>query len=91
MGTQKYRIVPTQEEWNAIASGALTSTKISDLFSLMDVDVVREYATPKEYTSKLSRSEIAYAKSLLNSGNYSTKEIADSLGISVSTLYRAIE
>lgn len=90
MGTQKYRIQPTQEEWNAISAGALSSSKIRELFSLMDVDVVREYATPKDYTSKLSKGEIAYAKALMNSGNYTTQEIAENLGVSVSTLYKAV-
>ena len=90
MGTQKYRIVPTKEEWDAIAAGALSSSKIRELFALMDVDVVREYATPKDYTSKLSKGEIAYAKALIASGNYSTQEIAENLGVSVSTLYKAI-
>lgn len=90
MGTQSARPKLTEREWLAVKSGALTQNKIKNLFSLMDVDDVREYATPKNYVSKLSKGEIAYAKSMLNSGNYTTSEIADFFGISVSTLSRAI-
>lgn len=91
MGTQKTRPVLTEKEWEAVKNGALTSTSINKLFSLMDVDVVREYATPRDYTSKLSANEIALAKSLVKNGNYTNTEIAEFLGVSVSTLQRALE
>ena len=90
MGTQKTRPVLTESEWDAVKAGALTSTTINNLFSLMDVDVVREYATPKNYESKLSKSEIAYAKALVSRDAYTTADIADLLGVSVSTLNRAL-
>lgn len=90
MGTQKHRITLTPKEWEAVQNGALSSTSINKLFSLMDVDVVREYATPRNYESKLSKGEIAYAKSLANSGHYTQDEIANFLGISVSTLMKAL-
>ena len=91
MGTQSARPKLTEREWLAVKSGALTKNKINTLFSLMDVDDVREYATPKNYVSKLSNGEIAYAKSMINSGNYTTAEIADYFGVSVSTLNRALD
>lgn len=91
MGTQSARPKLTEKEWLAVKSGALTQSKINQLFSLMDVDDVREYATPKNYQSKLSKGEIAYAKSMIASGNYTTNDIADFFGISVSTLRRALE
>lgn len=90
MGTQSDRPKLTEQEWKAVKSGALTQNKINQLFSLMDVDDVRDYATPRNYESKLSKAEIAYAKSMINSGNYTTSDIADFFGISVSTLNRAI-
>jgi DNA-binding CsgD family transcriptional regulator len=92
MGTSKNkRITLTDREWEAVKKGALTHSKINDLFSLMDVEVVKQYATPKNYVPKLSKSEIAYAKSLIKGGNYTNQEIADMLGVSASTLARAIE
>lgn len=90
MGTQSSRPKLTEREWLAVKNGGLTQNKIKQLFSLMDVDDVREYATPRNYESKLSKGEIAYAKAMINSGNYKTVEIADFFGISVSTLNRAL-
>lgn len=90
MGTQKTRPVLTPSEWDAVKAGALTSTTINKLFSLMDVDVVREYATPRNYESKLSKGEISYAKSLIARDQYTTADIASLLGVSVSTLNRAL-
>jgi DNA-binding CsgD family transcriptional regulator len=91
MGTQKERPVLTTDEWNAVQAGAMHSTKINQLFSLMDVDTVREYATPKNYQSKLTKGEIAYAKSLMNSKIYTQAQIAEFLNVSVSTLRNAIK
>ena len=91
MGTQKYRPELTDSEWRAVEEGALKPNKITQLFSLMDVDTVREYATPKDYQSKLTKGEIAYAKSLMKSKIYTQAEIADFLNVSVSTLRNALK
>ena len=92
MGTTKdHKISLSEREWEAIKSGALTHSKINDLFSLMDVEVVKKYATPKNYTPKLSKSEIAYAKTLLKNDSYTNQEIADMFGVSVSTLMKAVD
>lgn len=80
-----------EREWQAVISGALHHQKINDLFSAMDVETVKQYATPKNYTPKLTKGEIAYAKSLLNGGNYTQKDIANMLGVSTTTLMRAVE
>ena len=90
MGTQKYRPTLTDKEWAAVQAGALTSTQINNLFSLMDVDVVRQYATPKNYQTKLSAGEISYIKTLAESGNYTTDDIAKYLGVSTSTVKRVL-
>lgn len=91
MGTQSERPKLTEREWEAVKNGALTRNKINQLFSLMDVEDVREYATPRNYESKLSKAEISYAKSMMASGNYTTNEIAEFFGVSVSTLNRALD
>lgn len=92
MGTTKnHKISLSEREWEAIKKGALTHSKINDLFSLMDVEVVKQYATPRNYTPKLSKGEIAYAKSLMKSDYYTNEEIAEMFGVSVSTLMRAVE
>lgn len=92
MGTTKdHKIKLSDREWEAIKKGAISHTQINELFQLMDVDVVKQYATPRNYTPKLSKSEIAYAKTLLKNDNYTNEEIAEMFGVSTSTLLRAVE
>lgn len=91
MGASKYRFSLTNKEWEAIQAGAITHSKMSELLNYLDIEKVREMAMPKDYAPKLSSSEIAYAKRLLNTGNYTSQQIAEYLGVSTSTLYRAID
>jgi len=91
MGSAKHRIKLTPKEWEAIQAGAITQNRFLQILNNTDLDVIKEYATPREYVSKLSRNEIAYARNLLSQGRYTQAEIADLLGVSVSTLQRAVE
>jgi len=91
MGSSKHRIKLTPKEWEAIQAGAITHNRFLQILNNTDLDVIKEYATPREYVSKLSRNEIAYARNLLSQGRYTQAEIADLLGVSVSTLQRAVE
>lgn len=91
MGSAKHRIKLTPKEWEAIQAGAITHNRFMQILQNTDIDEIKEYATPREYVSKLSKNEIAYAKNLLSQGRYNQAEIADLLGVSVSTLMRAVE
>lgn len=91
MGSAKHRIKLTPEEWEAIQSGAITTNKFREVLNNTDLDDIKQYATPHDYVPKLSKSEIAYARSLMESNNYRTSEIAELLGVSTSTLYKALE
>lgn len=88
VGAKKTQIYISDREWEAINAGAVTKTTLKDVISNADSKRVRELATPR--TSKgLSAAKISRAKSMLNQG-YSQAEVADKLGISVSTMMRAI-
>ena len=91
MGSAKHRIKLTPKEWEAIQAGAITHNKFLQILNNTDLDLIKEYATPRNYTSKLSSREIAYAKTLLKEGRYTQADIAELLGVSVSTLLRAVE
>ena len=91
MGSAKHRIKLTPKEWEAIQAGAITQNRFLQILNNTDLDLIKEYATPRNYVSKLSKAEISYAKSLLAGGRYTQAEIAELLGVSVSTLNRAIE
>lgn len=91
MGSDRSKITFTPKEWEAVQAGAITSNLFSKLLTRTDIDVIKDYATPRNYVPKLSKSEIAYAKSMLAVGNYTTAQIASMLGVSSSTLLRAVE
>lgn len=89
VGAKKTRVNITRKEWEAIQAGAITNSKLAEILDNSDIDVVRSYATPRASTG-LSSSQVSRAKSLLASGNYTQAEVADQLGVSVSTLSKAV-
>lgn len=83
-GAQREEINITDKEWEAIQAGAISHTKAMQIFQKANQDQLRERATPKEkfqWTEAKSNRAIA----MLNSG-YTTREIAEALGISTSTV-----
>lgn len=88
MGAKKQRIDISDKEWEAIQAGAISSSKLSQILNNTDLDRVKQLATPRSI-SGLSTAKLSRAKSMLNSG-YSQADVADALGISVSTLSKAL-
>lgn len=82
------RIQITQEEWNAIQAGAISATKLNQVLRYADSAKIKELAMPKASTS-LSSAKIAKAKAMASSG-YTIAEIAESLGVSTSTISRQL-
>jgi DNA-binding CsgD family transcriptional regulator len=87
-GASKAQITITPSEWDAIQSGAISANKLSDILDNADVDQIKQLATPRTQrlmtTTKARRAE-AMAKS-----GYTQAEIADALGVSLTTLKAAI-
>lgn len=86
-GASKQRIQITQEEWDAIQAGAISDSKLSTILSNADMDSVRALATPRSELL-MSPTMSNRASQMLSSG-YTRAEVADALGVSVSTLDRA--
>lgn len=88
MGAKKERIDITDREWEAIQAGAITNHKLNQILTNTDLDKVKALATPR---SKLSMTKISLgrAKSMLADG-YTQAEVADHLGVSLSTLENAL-
>lgn len=82
------RIFLTDKEWEAIDSGAISSNKLKQILDNTDPDRVRELATPKQKTV-LSDARIARIKAMAAS-NYTQAEIAEQIGISPSTVRKAL-
>lgn len=89
LGAKKKEIVPTVKEWEAIQAGAFSNTKLTDIINNANLETVKEFATPRTYKA-MNTSKISKAKSMLARG-YTWDEVAESLGVSVSTLSRAID
>lgn len=84
----KVQVDITPKEWEAIQAGAISSSKLESILNNTDLDKVKEYATPR--TNKaLTNSQIARIKAMKMSG-YTNAEIAEQLGISASTVSKAI-
>lgn len=85
LGAHKTLIDPTDREWEAIQAGAISHSKLRDILNNSDLDKLRERATPRTRTT-ISPTMESLAHSMSNSG-YTTAQIADRLGISVSSVY----
>jgi len=86
---KKIDIAITDNEWAAIQAGAISPNSLFKILSNTDIDLLKQRAMPR-YTSGMSPARISRAKSLLANG-YTPSEVADALGISVSTLSKAIK
>lgn len=88
-GAGKTRIVLTNKEVEAIQAGAVSANKLEAIMSNSDLDHLKEVFTPRTERG-MADSKVAMAKSMLNRG-YTQAEVAEHLGVSVSTLSKAIK
>jgi DNA-binding CsgD family transcriptional regulator len=87
-GAKKQQIVITDSEWDAIQAGAITHSKLKDILNNADLDRVKSLATPKTQLLMTS-AKTSRAKAMLASG-YTQAEIADALGVSLTTLNASV-
>ena len=88
IGAKKATINISDREWEAISAGAVTKTRLRDIMNNADIARVRELATPRSHKG-LSAGKLARARSLLANG-HTQSDVADALGVSVSTLVDSI-
>lgn len=86
-GAKKNEIKITQDEWDAIQAGAISSNHLAQILDKADMKIVRQLATPKQVLLMTS-TKIERAKTMLSSG-YTRAEVADHLGVSLTTLDQA--
>lgn len=87
-GAKKQRIEITDDEWNAIQAGAITPSKLDRILSNADLDKVKQLATPKVKVL-MTPAKTARAQTMLKAG-YTQAEVADQLGVSLTTLKTSI-
>lgn len=87
--SKKARLVDiTDREWEAIQSGAISTNKLSQIIQNSDLDILKQRSMPRE-SKGISDAKRARAK-MLESNGYTLAEIADSLGVSTSTISKVL-
>ncbi len=84
VGAKRKEIYITDKEWEAIQAGAITKNKLLEIINNADKDRLKQLSMP-QYHRSLSKSQVSRLKSLSNRG-YSNAEIAEYLGVSVTTV-----
>lgn len=87
---KKTKIAITDNEWKAIQSGAVSSSKLETIMKYADEQDLRQKATPRTQTT-LPPSKITKLKAMSSSGFYTTQQIAEALGVSPSTVYKYMQ
>jgi len=81
------RITPKQ--WEAIQAGAITNSRLTEILADADLDVIKDFASPPQ-TKVMTSARVRQAQGLFARG-YTRAEVADHLGISVSTLDASVK
>lgn len=87
-GAKRQQIQISDQEWEAIQAGAISTNKLKQIIGNSDLDRLKQLAMPKE-SKIMSPGKIAKAKALESNG-YTIAEIADSLGASTSTINKIL-
>lgn len=89
VGAKRTTIKVSDREWEAIQAGAISENRLTQILNNVDIDELRQRATPKATTS-LSTAKINRISSM-NASGYSTAEIANALGVSTSTVSKYLK
>jgi len=89
VGAKKTPVDITNKEWEAIQAGAISTNKLTQILNNTDLDKVKQLATPRT-TTTMTAAKTSKARSMINAG-YSTAEVADALGVSITTLTNSLE
>ena len=90
MGASKPKVSFTAKEWEAVQAGAIGSTNLRKLLNNADLDQVKELAMPRNYKSSISTAQISRMRAMSSSG-YTIQEIAETLGVSPSTVSKNLK
>lgn len=80
----KTKIIIEPKEWEAIQAGAISKDRLSKILTNADTDTVKRLAMPKNIP-KMTSSMTIRAERMLKDG-YTQQEVADHLGIGLTTL-----
>lgn len=89
LNVQKVPVNLTQREWDAIQAGAVSNNRLEQILRYADEKTVRKFATPKNRLL-MTTAKTARAQRMLADG-YTQAEVADALGVALSTLKLSLE
>lgn len=81
---EKDRIVPTERQWEAIQSGAVSASLLREILANGDTDAIVELAMPKE-SKGITAAQESRIRALKAAGR-TNAEIAEAVGVSASTV-----
>ena len=84
VGAARTPIKITESEWTAIQSGAISHNKLTEILKYTDMDILREYATPRSTSTLTVAQQNRIAR--LKASGYTNAEIAKAVGCSTSTV-----
>lgn len=90
IGAKKEPISISDKEWEAIQAGAISNSALKVIMANTDLERLKELATPRDARPTITVAKLNKAKRLLEMG-YTQAEVAEALGISVSTLSNALK
>jgi len=84
VGAKKQKIEINDKSWEAIQAGCFSDSVLQDILNNTNIDVVRQYAMPRQAKNTVSSTKKARIKAM--SSSYTTTQIAEMLGVSTSTV-----
>lgn len=89
VGAGKEKIDISDREWDAIQSGAVHDSTLLKILANSDSKALRQRAMPRGV--EIAPAKLARAKSMRATGNYTWAELSEILGVSVTTLQKALD
>lgn len=88
VGAKKEPVEINEKEWEAIQAHAVSYNTLTKILNNSNMDHIKQLSMPRS-NPVMSDAKIARAKSMFNQGR-TREEVAEALGISVSTLQKAL-
>ena len=85
VGAKRYTINISPKQWEAIQSGAVRKSVLTEILNFADDKQINQYAMPKRNSNEISTTMKNRIRSYSNS-NYSLEQIAKATGLSVNTV-----
>lgn len=89
VGTDRQTFEITPQEWQAIQARAISPSRLTTILDHADLDSVKKFATPRQVL-KIGGGDLSRARQLISNG-HTQFEVAQQLGISVTTLKNSLK